>query len=474
MLGLKVILFTAVLMIASLYVHFKGHHATIYRVQTVDFNILHHTLPPLISYLVEASDIPGIQRLLKVNYGLFTIVVTDPSGTKIIASNRDVDVNKLKDVGDYYDRVLFPPDISSAQFSYLAPYSKEYVKNDSISQPLSSERRHVANVYYLRTQSFTFWEDFYYYLNPGYFLEPNHSKTAPLIALVSIVIGLLIYVWLNMRTKYYRVAAENLSNQIKLNERELQDKNAQLQRMKDGLGNNAEQQASLNHELAALQPKIDELKRVVSKNAEHENERLREENTKLKAYEDDWIRINSLKEQLERENRKMKTDYEEIMQESDAQTKEMQQLQERQVRYEVMGGGRNDTGLMFDRILQASKRINSYTLNTGEISVNLAQHHGADDLKKYSNLIQRHSVQSKKYITSIISSEFERAPGIRIGADLDQTIKTGIVIICGIGKERRYTLKLFTVFQTKWQAYMLSHLLQSEVPILSNTTIKLN
>ena len=52
-------------------------HGTIKRVQTVDFNILAHTLPTKLSYTLINQDLVELQRTINSNYGLFGIVVTD-------------------------------------------------------------------------------------------------------------------------------------------------------------------------------------------------------------------------------------------------------------------------------------------------------------------------------------------------------------------------------------------------------------
>lgn len=63
--------------IASLPSYQSYWHKTIKRVQTVDFNILFHTLPTKLSYALINQDIEELQRTLNSNYGLFGIVVTD-------------------------------------------------------------------------------------------------------------------------------------------------------------------------------------------------------------------------------------------------------------------------------------------------------------------------------------------------------------------------------------------------------------
>ncbi|MEG4229452.1 hypothetical protein QUA35_29780 [Microcoleus sp. N9_B2] len=52
-------------------------HGTIFAVQTVDFNMLSHTLPVKLSYTLLQGNIEELQRTLDSNYGLFGLIVTD-------------------------------------------------------------------------------------------------------------------------------------------------------------------------------------------------------------------------------------------------------------------------------------------------------------------------------------------------------------------------------------------------------------
>jgi hypothetical protein len=64
----------------SIYANSRQHNdywnGTIHRVQTVDFNILSHTLPTKISYALIERDAEEIQRTINSNFGLFGLVVT--------------------------------------------------------------------------------------------------------------------------------------------------------------------------------------------------------------------------------------------------------------------------------------------------------------------------------------------------------------------------------------------------------------
>ncbi len=52
-------------------------NGTLRRVQTVDFNMLSHTLPAKLSSVLANRNYRELQRTLDSNYGLFGIIVTD-------------------------------------------------------------------------------------------------------------------------------------------------------------------------------------------------------------------------------------------------------------------------------------------------------------------------------------------------------------------------------------------------------------
>lgn len=63
--------------------HYESYwNGTIHKVQTVDFNILHHTLPSTLSLLIMAGREDEIQKVLDCNFGIFGLAVTDRPGEK--------------------------------------------------------------------------------------------------------------------------------------------------------------------------------------------------------------------------------------------------------------------------------------------------------------------------------------------------------------------------------------------------------
>ena len=67
------------------HANYKSYwYGTIYRVQTTDFNILHHSLPPTLSRMILEGKSELVQKTLDSTYGLFGLVITDPEGQTVL------------------------------------------------------------------------------------------------------------------------------------------------------------------------------------------------------------------------------------------------------------------------------------------------------------------------------------------------------------------------------------------------------
>lgn len=132
---------------------------TIFRVQTVDFNILSHSLPTKLSYALIRNQPQEIQRTLNSNYNLFGLVVTDSSGQKIMASSYQKDkplpeVNLQQLQKQPYDLLLDPPPLLP-QGTYSDPHATERTATNLINPG-----RVIGRVYYIRGESPSFSADF--------------------------------------------------------------------------------------------------------------------------------------------------------------------------------------------------------------------------------------------------------------------------------------------------------------------------
>ncbi len=146
------------------HAHYDSYwQGTIYRVQTVDFNMLHHTLPATLSYLVLTGRDESVQKVLDSTYGIFGLVVTDPSGNEILYKTKAVykrehwqkmvSVDYLKQIKEPYDLLTDPPPGSSTHV-HVTPRMTD--TKDLSDQP---QGRVLGRVYYLRGLPPTFAED---------------------------------------------------------------------------------------------------------------------------------------------------------------------------------------------------------------------------------------------------------------------------------------------------------------------------
>lgn len=153
---LPVVFLTAfILWLALCRSHYESYwNGTIHRVQTVDFNMLHHTLPPTLSLLAMAGKEEEIQKVLDSNYGIFGLVVTDPSGREILFKTKAVyknetwqpklSVDYLAKQSEPFDYLTDPPPLAP-RFQHVSP------RVDKTDQPKHQvSGRILGRIYYLR------------------------------------------------------------------------------------------------------------------------------------------------------------------------------------------------------------------------------------------------------------------------------------------------------------------------------------
>lgn len=76
--------------VSNLLNHHKYWNGTIFAVQTVDFNILSHSLPTKLSIALDQGKKAEIQRTLDSNYGLFGLVITDCKTINVKCTNQKI------------------------------------------------------------------------------------------------------------------------------------------------------------------------------------------------------------------------------------------------------------------------------------------------------------------------------------------------------------------------------------------------
>lgn len=201
--------------------HYESYwNGTIHRVQTVDFNILHHVLPTAMSQLVLAGRTEDIQKLLNANFGIFGLVVTDPDGKEIIYRTTSVyereswqphlTADYLRSQEEPYDLLTDPPPLS-VQHSHNGP------RKDAAAKSAEPPGRVIGRLYYLRGIPPAFHEDLISAVFSNW-VEMNGSKRG-YILLTLVMLGF---------TSSFIVMVLWRQRVIELREKELLDKESEL------------------------------------------------------------------------------------------------------------------------------------------------------------------------------------------------------------------------------------------------------
>lgn len=183
-------------MLANIATHWNYWNGTIRAVQTVDFNILTHTLPYKLSTLLLADDRKNIQRTIDSNAGLFGIIVTDCkkntvkcANQKILYTNsssyinwRDIDPDYLQT--QYFNDLRNPPPLFPEK-EYEYSYSEEPV-NTGLSNPGVI----IGRVYYVRKDSPSFLSDYGDWLE-RYFFRFSVGRSQRYYMYFIVLIGIL-------------------------------------------------------------------------------------------------------------------------------------------------------------------------------------------------------------------------------------------------------------------------------------------
>jgi hypothetical protein len=191
---------------------------TIFRVQTVDFNILSHTLPTKISYALIKKQPEEVQRTLDSNYSLFGLVVTDSSGQNIIAySGKNsgkssswkaaLDPKQLQN--HPYDVLLDPPPLFP-QWNYDHAYATE-----RSATRFTNQGRVIGRVYYVRGVRPTFQDDLMTLIsNPFSGSSRIQTYTTSLVA----CFGATLLIWSGLEFMLYkkRVGEEKAQRETEL------------------------------------------------------------------------------------------------------------------------------------------------------------------------------------------------------------------------------------------------------------------
>ncbi|MEG4458011.1 type II toxin-antitoxin system HicA family toxin [Microcoleus sp. N9_A1] len=214
-------------------------HGTIFAVQTVDFNMLSHTLPVKLSYTLLQGNIEELQRTLDSNYGLFGLIVTD---CKMAAQNclseqilyqskssqkwtKEISLATLSN--HPYDLLQSPPPLQ-AERQYAKPRDSKPIFTGRVN---SGEI--IGRVYYVRGVPPTFIEDSNNWIKDPFKVTGSrtlYTSTVALFFVSGLSAWIIIEVVLSAKRNEQRLAQqqqEQLQREIQQIKRQLEDKNQQ-------------------------------------------------------------------------------------------------------------------------------------------------------------------------------------------------------------------------------------------------------
>lgn len=186
------------------HAHYKSYwYGTIYRVQTTDFNLLHHALPQTLSRMIIEGRSDLVQKTLDSTFGLFGLVITDPSGETILWKTNKVYHAKswhdkavpemLKDVTEPYDLLTSPVELEPI-YDHPSPRS---MKARQLSAPKGMV---LGRLYYLRADPPPFWQDVTNFAAGIW--ELSGAKRGYLyvtISTIAFALVILLVIWLRQR-----------------------------------------------------------------------------------------------------------------------------------------------------------------------------------------------------------------------------------------------------------------------------------
>jgi hypothetical protein len=225
------------LAIVSNWVQYKGYwYGTIYRVQTVDINILAHTLPTKLSALMLAGYNKELQRTLNSTYGLFGIVVTDcktevkecPEQQILHSSDSKLSWKqqlKITDLPNHpYDVLRDPPPLIS-ESKYSSSRSTERTTTGIINSG-----KVIGRVYYIRGIPPSFIADYSRWLSNPWSGSGAH-KYYLLTTGVYLLGGVASWIFIEALLFRKRLQQQRVQEELERLKLELKEKNQQIPRL---------------------------------------------------------------------------------------------------------------------------------------------------------------------------------------------------------------------------------------------------
>jgi len=220
--------------------HIDYWYGTIYHVETVDFNLLHHTLPNTLSQLIIADRDDLIEKVLDSNYGMFGLVITDRTGQSILyKTSRDYRRHKtwepqispemLAKSEEPYDLLTDPPPLE-ARYIHKNPLQSTATKTKA---PVVGKQ--LGRIYYIRNVPPSLIEDLSSFTN-GQFWELSGAKRGylfiTLIAVSFSSIAMLLVMLRRRKLQAKQQELEHVHRELEIRKKALEHLSAELSTQK--------------------------------------------------------------------------------------------------------------------------------------------------------------------------------------------------------------------------------------------------
>lgn len=221
------------------HAHYKSYwYGTIYRVQTVDFNMLHHTLPPLLSRMIIEGRSDLVQKTLDSTYGLFGLVVTDASGSTILWQTNKVYHRESwhhKVNPQYLGSIDEPFDLLTASAS-LSPTYEHASPRSPRAEKIGVEKDEViGRIYYVRADPPAFLTDLGNFATSGPWVLSGAKRGYLFVTLSCIAFGMviLLVIWLRKRgVELKEKEVEHVKRELEIRKKALDHLTSELEAQK--------------------------------------------------------------------------------------------------------------------------------------------------------------------------------------------------------------------------------------------------
>ncbi|MDJ0900382.1 MAG: hypothetical protein QNJ55_16380 [Xenococcus sp. MO_188.B8] len=262
----------AIAIILASYACYRSYQSywnqTIRKVQTIDFNILAHTLPTKLSYVLINNDLEELQRTLNSNYGYFGLVVTNCLSVEKLCPHQKI-IHSTDSQDEWKKRLNVESLTENIPYSILRnppPLLTEFQYNSSRDENPNTignvnQGQVIGRVYYIRGIPPQFSEDIRNWWSKfptNLFNEKNAGKYYGVISLLFLLGGLGSWVTIEDFCLRNRKEKNKLLLEIKEGQRKLRE---QDELNANDIKNKDLEISDLNHDLQQQQEIVEQKER---------------------------------------------------------------------------------------------------------------------------------------------------------------------------------------------------------------------